>query len=219
MSISIKYIHDMVFFVIDKTHHKVQRRSDIDLAAYEASLLVFNEYKAQYELTSTIGEYMSVFEQIKEYETPGGYSKPGGSPSQPDDIWIDSGFEKPDFYNRYTKITTDGGKPVDVVQTAQWDKRANHPIKVPSADYPIARIGNDKIFVLPKEVIIHLYYFKNPQEPHYIENQSGDYDPAASTGLEWSMDLWPKIGNLILGKLGINLGEQKIIEYSELQKR
>ena len=145
MSISIKYIHDMVSFVIDKTHHKVQRRSDIDLAAYEASLLVFNEFKAQYELTSTIGEYMSVFEQIKEFETSG-------------DV------EKPDDYNRYTKITTAGGKPVDVVQTAQWDKRANHPIKVPSADYPIARIGNDKIFVLPKEVIIHLYYFKNPQD-------------------------------------------------------
>lgn len=204
MAISIKYIHDMVGFVIDKRHHKAQRRSDIDLAAYEASLIVFDELRQQYELTSTISEHMSVFEKKELYAS---VENPNGE------------FEKPGDYNRYIKITSSAGKKVVVIRSADWDDRANHPTKVPSANYAIARIGNQKIYVLPTTVKIHLYYFKNPVAPKYVENQSGDFDASNSVSLEWSMDLWPKIGNLILGKLGINLGESKIIEYSEMQKR
>lgn len=203
MAISIKYIHDFVFFVVDKTHHSLQRRADIDLAAYHSSLLTFKKYKKEYERTNTISEYMSVFEGIDPYTgvTPNGT------------------YNKPSDYNRYIKITTDSGKSVDIVKSAQWDRKVNHPIKYPTSDFVIARVGNLKLYVLPADTKITLYYFKNPQEPSYKENQSGDYDPTNSIGLEWGMEIWPEIANLILSHLGIQLGEREIVEYTELQKR
>lgn len=204
MSISIKYVHDMVSFMIDKTHHKKQRRTDIDLATYEASLVVFNEFKEEYERTSTISEYMSAFEAQEKYAS---ITTPNGE------------FAKPTTYNRYVRISTSDGKKVDVIKNAQWDERANHPIKIADVNNPIARIGNTKIYVLPASVKIHLTYWKNPVAPTYVETPSGDFDASASVNLEWSMDLWPKISNLVLGKLGINLSEAQIIQYSEMQKR
>ena len=314
MATSIKYVHDFVFFVADKTSHKKQRRSDIDLAAYHASLELFADYKKKYEETSTVGEYMSVFEGIEAYDDLGDevqdtatltaiayasishrerryvtdesayfyYDANSNGPSgldtlAPDDqpsatnyatqaamiaaqgsqtigdlysndedvdviyqldvktstigdysiseikgFWIRlnvGDYVKPDDYNRYTKITTDTGQPVEVIRTDAWDKRAKHPNRPPSSSYAIARIGNSRIYVLPTTTNIELYYFKHPVKPVYAMASDGSYDDINSVDLEWDMELWPELSYLILGKLGMNLSAPQIVQYSEMQKR
>ncbi len=63
----IKTIHDLIDYIIDKGHGAAQRRKEIDLALYDASVSLFEEYLDEYGRTKKIHENLSPFEVIKEY--------------------------------------------------------------------------------------------------------------------------------------------------------
>lgn len=201
----IKQIHDLIDYVADKRHTAPQKRAEIDDAIYEASVSLFNEYLQQYELTSTIHEYLAPFERSTQFES-GGKLGPGL-------------FQKPDDYVRYTMIRTLDGIKVQVINSAMWSTRSNDAVEVPDDNYPIARLGQTTIEILPDTVDIEMHYLKVPTAPEYKTDSEGNYDDTNSTDVEWNATLFHRLANQACGKLGINLREQQIIVYSEQQQQ
>jgi len=202
----IKEIHDLIDYVGDKGHTAPQRRREIDQAVYEASMSLFNEYLDQYELTSTIHEYLAPFEVLTQF------------PSASDKVDPNS-YKKPDDYVRYTMIQSEDGKKIDVVNNAMWANRKNDPNEGPEDDFPIARLGSTLIDILPESVKPHLWYLKTPIKPEYKTDTEGNYDDTNSTDVEWNPTLFHKLANRACSKLGINLREQQIVQYSEVMKQ
>jgi hypothetical protein len=208
----IKEIHDLIDYVGDKGHTAPQRRREIDQAVYEASMSLFNEYLGQYELTSTIHEYLAPFEIIEDYDDPVNITAPNL-------------YKKPDDYARYTMILTKDaptitkGLKVTVINNAMWANRTQDPNEGPDFDHPIARLGSTFIEVLPQNVLILLYYLKTPIKPKYLTDVQGNYDDAGSTDVEWNATLFHRLANRACSKLGINLREQQIVQYSEVMKQ
>lgn len=202
----IKEIHDLIDYVADKGHTAPQRRSDIDQAVYEASMSLFNEYLAQYEITSTVHEYLSVFEQTDTFDSTDKKQDPNS-------------YKKPDDYVRYTMILDENNKNVEVVNNAMWANRINDPNEGPDDDYPICRLGNEWIDVLPEDTTPKLWYLKEPVKPKYSTDDEGNYDDSSSVDVEWNATLFHKLANRACSKLGINLREEQIVQYSEVMKQ
>lgn len=199
--ISIKDVHDLIDFVIDKSDNKPQRRTDIDLAVHEASLTLFREELDKYEEDVNNMELLSDFMNTENYTSQTTFGT----------------FAKPSGYERYVRLTTQAGIGISVVKSHAWDSLVNHPIKVPSETHPIATIGSS-ILVRPTTMRISLVYFKTPTKPVYGQS-GGVYSEALSTHLEWKGSVFYKIVNMALSKLGVNLKDQQLIEYSEIMKR
>lgn len=198
--ILIKDIHDLIDFVIDKSNNKPQRRADVDLAVYEASLSLFREELEKYEANANNAELMADFIKVEPFSA---YTTFGT-------------FTKPTDYERYQRIETKTGVGVSIIKSHAWNSAANHPVKPPSADYPIATIS-EKILVRPTTINITLYYFKTPQKPSYVES-NGVYSPTLSINLEWKPSMFYVIVNRALSKLGINLKDDQLIQYSEMKR-
>lgn len=198
----VKKAHDIIDFIIDKGHGAPQRRADIDLALYYASMELFDEYLDEYEKTKKLHEDMTPFEIVKEY-TSGGITN--------------GQVDKPNDYRIYTAVMDENNFPVDVIDNKEWGNRIKSAIDFPTSENPIVRFGDEKIDILPADTVVKLLYLTNPPEPKYVET-GGVYDDDASTDLGWKTQSLHKLLNRALNKLGISLRAEEIIQYANLEQ-
>lgn len=108
------------------------------------------------------------------------------------------------------------------VEDKRWGFRKNHPVKVPTTEYPICNISNQSIQVLPDTITdIKIWYIKKPTKPVYAYTVSGTryiYDDASSVDFEWNEVLHDSIMNRVLGNLGIPIRDWELINQSQRDK-
>jgi hypothetical protein len=101
--------------------------------------------------------------------------------------------------------------------------RLNHPVKGPTATYPIASNFDQQINVVPSAFdYIAVSFLKRPTKPIYAFTTSGDryiYDDASSQDAEWPEEILDLIMEKTLANLGINMRDERMIAYSNQQSR
>lgn len=127
-----------------------------------------------------------------------------------------------------------GNLPADYFQTSSirygnvkvWEvtddgytERLDNAVLSPTAEYPIAKIGDGIITVYPTSIVsITLDYLKHPTSPQLVlksENGIYVYDPSNSVQLDWAQEDYIDILRIMLGHLGISIGRNDIVQYVE----
>lgn len=100
--------------------------------------------------------------------------------------------------------------------------RINHPVKTPTATYPVASNFDQQLTVFPTTAFtyIAISYLKTPTKPVYAFTQSLDryvYDDTNSIDVEWPQELYDILMERTLANLGINMRSSEMIQYSNSQ--
>lgn len=110
------------------------------------------------------------------------------------------------------------------VENEKFLYRANHPVKGPTATYPIGSNFNQGIQVLPTNAFNYMILstLKRPTKPVYAFTQSGDryiYDDTNSIDFEWNESVHDVIMERTLANLGINMRSPELIQFSNSQRQ
>lgn len=122
------------------------------------------------------------------------------------------------------QITSTGSTEIKWVKDDQFVYRANHPVKFPTASYPIANNFNQSLQVLPSATFSYaiMSVLKRPTKPVYAYVTSGDryvYDDANSIDFEWQESVHDIIMERTLSNLGINMRSPEMIQYSNSNRQ
>jgi len=123
------------------------------------------------------------------------------------------------------KITpTSNNTEILWIDNQKYLYRANHPVKTPTATYPIASNFSQQLTVLPANAFTYvgISSLKRPTKPVYAFTQSGDryiYDDANSIDTEWSEELYDVLMERTLANLGINMRSAELVQYSNQQRQ
>ena len=123
----------------------------------------------------------------------------------------------PDDYHGWPEMSVvyDGTyHRVKIVDNKFWNIHKASSIEYPDKKYPIARIEENQVRVLPKTTqYIILDYLKKPRVPVFgWTNTNGfvEYDPTTSTELEWEDAQQVEIIVMILSSLGVAVTKEQI---------
>jgi hypothetical protein len=113
-------------------------------------------------------------------------------------------------------------KGIEVVNDDELAERLESQLIPVSATTPVAQwIGQGKIQLWPKTASVgEVWYLKKPNKPvfGYTRTQRViTYDPATSVQLEWDEANINKVIFKTLSLLGVNLSDDKLMEYSNLK--
>lgn len=125
---------------------------------------------------------------------------------------------------RHSIVVTGNNTEIHLVDDERFSFRAAHPIKTPTATYPIANVLNQSITVLPAGSFswILLTLFKRPSKPVYAYTISGDryvYDDANSIDYEWHETMHDVIMERVLSNLGINIRSAEMVQFAQSQRK
>jgi len=142
----------------------------------------------------------------------------------------------PDNYNHYTNIdflykkNNPTTKKVDIkrigVEIIDDDKftgRINHPIKIVRKDrLVIGNFHNTYVEYYPNDIAsVDFTYLRNPVAPlwaYTIVSDVAIYDPGNSVQIELPVMLTNQLARIILSYIGINMREEKVVNYAETIK-
>jgi len=113
-------------------------------------------------------------------------------------------------------------KVVDMLTEAQWADRMGNWTKRPTTKCPIGIVRQSSIYIEPSTInAVDWYYLRLPADPVFAYTVVADelvYDSGNSTEFEWPKVNHMDLVRLLLSYLGINLREQQLIQYAEMQK-
>jgi len=199
----IKSIHDMVHYVADKRHAAIQRSAEIDLAVFETSVTLWNELIEQYERTKHIAAQLKPFVLNT---TTAGHS--GTS------LTLDA-----TVHLVLSARNASSNADIELVKHHEWNERLSDVIDPISTTNIVAKQQSTALILSHDPgAEISYDYIKKPTIPEYVVDGTGAYDDAASTDVEWGVDMFSRLANGTLSKLGINLRSQEIVQYSEMLK-
>lgn len=204
----IKTIHDRINFAIKKGHTGHIPPDQIDNEIHAESMNLWKKYVEEFERTSKIAMFLNPFKKTELITLTSG-----------------SGVTTNDNINDIIPISvgTSSDVEIDILSRADYLNRINHPIKALETEYPICLIDNGTISVLPNTISsVRIYYLRPPIKPEYKFTVSGDryiYDDANSTDIEWDEVLHDEIMNRVLANLGINMREEELIRFSQIEKQ
>jgi len=118
--------------------------------------------------------------------------------------------------------STSYGKRIETVSYDEFVRRNESIIELYIEDHPVAVYQNRKFEIYPANIskIDHVY-LRLPSQPvfAYTVSTIGQevYDAGNSTQLEWDEWMHYKFYMLILKEMGINLRENQVIEYAQLE--
>jgi hypothetical protein len=134
-----------------------------------------------------------------------------------------------DLTETYSKLISspyynDGtvNREIEVVTDAEWTQRLSSALKLPTSSRPICRLYTDstgdkilRFYPISGEDI-ELSYLKEPVKPTLTVtlDSNDNYVQSASTEMEWREEEKIKILYLIAQKLGVNLDETDVLQYS-----
>lgn len=113
---------------------------------------------------------------------------------------------------------------IDLIDDDKFPSRLIHPIKLPTAIYPIANIMKQTLRVAPDTAFtfVLLSLIKRPTKPFYAYTIVGDrfiYDDTNSIDFEWNETAHDMIMEKALANLGINMRSQEMIQFSNSQRK
>jgi len=127
-----------------------------------------------------------------------------------------------DYHQNKGGVKTLTERPIEVVKENDWYSRMSSSIVAPSMKRPIAKFLSGKISVRPKSLTsVTLTYLRYPNTPKWgytIVNNRPVYDSASSTDIEAPEEAFNNIAMICLGFLGINLREQDLVQYGNLNE-
>lgn len=113
-------------------------------------------------------------------------------------------------------------RPIEIVKDNEWGKRTSSTIVAPNMKRPIAKFLSGKLSVRPKALTsVNLTYLRYPKVPvwnYTIVNGRPVYDSASSVDMEAPKEAFNNIAMLCLGFMGINLREQDLVQYANLNE-
>lgn len=193
----------------------------------EASYELFNiEYKL-YEQTQEMTDTLKRFERsVLGSELSPSTDSYGSYIPLPTDYAHITGLSYKQSGNVYNH------SPIDVVTDEEWYERRGSYLKKPTVDNPIATLRGSKLYYAPdsnddvtalQTSMIEMSYLRYPTEPVYATtyNSTTDtytYDSGNSVELDWNNDDKYKIASRILQKIGVNLSEQQLFQYGQLNE-
>ena len=141
----------------------------------------------------------------------------------------------PADYDRYSSMTykmvtnnpdckpTVKNRPVDILTDSQWESRLSNSISKPTLKYPVCNFQDTFIRFMPVNLqMVDFIYLRKPVDPYYATTQDpltdeAIYDPVNSVELDWGVSNHLAICWMLLQKIGLNLSEQQVLQYSELK--
>lgn len=200
----VKTIHDRVNLAIKKGLSGYFSPDKIDTEINAESMNLWLKYTPLFEKDADIAAILDPFKRNEEVTLTSGLGT------------MTAAFQRP------TVVLTEGGVKIEIVDIGMWADRVNHPLKAPSADYPVCRFQNKQITVLPTSLtkaIVH--YLKYPTKVVYAYTVVGTryvYDDTNSIDCEWPEPVHDMIMNRVLENLGINIRELLMIQTSQQNK-
>jgi hypothetical protein len=184
----------------------------------ETSVEQYNRYYAiaNYELKDTLygrGDDPTGFETngvVKDELLPflvfASVSVPSGLGELPSDYW-----HKVDF--------SASGKEGKFVTHKEWLRRNNNTITAPSTEYPIAKIANGYIYVLPTSIsTIQMTYLKKGNVPQVVlknQNSIFVYDDTNSIEPSFNENKFIDIARLICSYYSVPMNNEQLLAYAE----
>lgn len=206
-------------FEVNKVFATYYSPPEFDLIVDRAQMSLFNRYYDDFGTSQRLNDSLAPFKRIFQFTNS---TSPGGFVVLPE--------EYEHLLSLYTIVQNSitgqpQNRPVPIMNEDEKPARDNSQIYPPSIYDPYAMImeGWDlQLFPqVPQAGIV--YYLARPVPPKFVYTiVSGRvplYDPVNSVQLQWA----DKDQNLILIKalstLGINVGEQSIIQYAEMKNQ
>lgn len=200
-------IHDRINFAIKKGLTGYIPPDKIVTEIHAESMNNWRKWIKQFEETQEISLYLDKLKGQNNVTLTSGSSPLSALPVDP--------------YITAVAVTA-SNKQVDPVDIGRWHERQNHPLAAPTADYPVYRLQNNTIFVLPTTITqVTIYHIKKPTRPVFAFTLSGDryvYDDDNSVDFEWPEILFDELMNRVLSNLGINMRDLDLLRHSLQEK-
>jgi hypothetical protein len=203
----IKRIHDRINFAIGKGESGYFSPEEIDQEVYAVILEMFSEYLDEYPKNKKIQKYLDPFLAKKDESVP----STGQINVPTTEEYIDG-------------VETKDGVEIELLSRPEFAQRKNSQALPVSQDYPIAKIENTQMTILPKDIgQITIHYFEKPTEPEYAYTEDTDseqfiYNDSNSVDVQFTEQLHPKIVNRVLKRLGINTRDPFMTNVSDQEK-
>ena len=201
-------------FISNKNQSGTVTPSQFNQLADRAQMEFFEKDYAQWQLTQDITDALSVF--LKSLAT-----------SVPTDgrLIYPSDYLHTSSMRHYFVFNNGGGKEVSVeeVDNLEFGQRTQSEIVIPTLRHPIYTDYADYMQFEPKNIgLITMDYFRQPTSPVWgftLVNNRPVYNAATSTDWELPNETHSELVAIMASYLGINLRENDLIQYAELQKK
>lgn len=204
---AIKNIHDRINLAIRKGQTGYFSTSEIDAEIYAEINDMWRKYVVEFEKTRIINIYLNPFIKTEDV-TP--------NPSD-GSVTLTNAFH----YPLAIRVKANG-KEVNELDQARWDVRINHPIEFPTADYPICKFENKKLWARPINIgELTVSYINKPVAPVYaytIVNNRPVYNDGASVDVEFDVILHNDLVSRVLRNLGVPMREELLIRDGQQNK-
>ena len=118
-------------------------------------------------------------------------------------------------------------RPVELLKESQLADRRGNWTKRPTTKYPVAVIRVQdttyaRFYIYPDTInAVDLHYYRFPVEPVFawtVVSDEVQYDEGSSTEFEWGVEKHMDLVRIMLSYIGINLREEALVQYAEMQK-
>lgn len=214
---TIDLIHSRILFVLDKEISGYNPPAEIDLALDMASMWLFNERLPYYAVNQKAQDDLAPFKKLHLFTN--GTTAAGVITLPTVDYLHFNGAW-------YTGFDNDLGKNVhneiEILNDDEIGERLRSELIPVTVTKPIGQwIGKGKIQLHPKSPSVgEAWYLKRPAIPVFAYTQVGrtvTYNGPGSTQLEWDDGCMNKIMIKALSLLGVNLSEDRLIQYSQIK--
>lgn len=204
----ISDIHSFIDFLTGKGQTGYHSPEEIDDAVHVASRELFNEMRKVFEQTRIVTTDLIPF-----------FSNPTTlSLSQSGQVAYPNGF-------KYAASFSGGPnkRPIKEIDKAMVANKINDPLCPPHQDYGICVYQKDYIQFYPINITgVEVTFLKEPIKPTWaytISNGRYVYDDASSVDIEWGEQNHNQIMMKAISHLGINLRENDLLQFAEIQKK
>lgn len=214
----LQVVHNLVNFLLNKAQGAWYSPEDIDdLILDPGQISLYNDYYSRYATTQRLDDALAPFKAAPFVFTPG--TTAGGLVNTPADY-----FDLLDIYTLVTSVTNvTTRKPCPAVEEDEVTYRMNSQIDLAGTSSPFCRITTNWDIQLYPEVPQTgvLTYLRRPVKPFFgytlLSGRIIVYNAGGSTQLEWGDTQILSVVIKGLGLIGINIGEQDIMQWSEMK--
>jgi len=205
---NINQIHNFISFIIRKERGAFITPAEIDNALEAGQLEVIEDYFKLYGMTQQIHDALNPVKVFASITT---------------DASGEVNFGTNHLHLLPLTYTVDGStiSRIRILQDNEWVDALTSQLRPATRETPIARTLSTKMQIYPAGVYtVFISYIKRPEKPTFGYTQSGrtiTYDPTSSTQIELGDAYVDKIIAKALAYLGINMNENDIIQFSNMQ--
>jgi hypothetical protein len=214
----LQVVHNLVNFLLNKAQGAWYSPEDIDdLILDPGQISLYNDYYSRYATTQRLDDALAPFKAAPFVFTNG--TTPDGLVNTPADY-----FDLLDIYTLVTSVTNvTTRKPCPAVEEDEVTYRMNSQIDPNSTSNPFCRITTNWDIQLypnvPQTGV--MTYLRRPVKPFFsytlLSGRLIVYNAGLSTQLEWGDTQILSVVIKGLGLIGINIGEQDIMQWSEMK--